>query len=236
MFTCKCGKSYKHQPSLVRHQNGSVKYSLKPCLHHVNGLLHESMTHTTSVSLINKAECLMSRIETLDSNPSCDLELKEYQVGIYPSFIEDYYTQLVASGDRPFNERLLDVGKSVVCSRVIRRITETCKSIHFNKEHPEYWNVYLANVNMKRLYVYMNEKWVTQDLHDWARDFGKMYLLNYWTIAEKRKDDSIGFFIGFFLEDSDNKKLLAEYYRAFMLMLQSESEIRNKIKAKHKFR
>lgn len=236
MFTCVCGRKYKHQPNLSRHRNGSDKNGIRPCPEYLKSLMIkcEAKTQTTP------AESLLERFEKILQGSLAPTALEgvstplPYADDQYPSFIENLFAEVIPISDKPFNDRLSEVGRHVAQGRAMRRLVDLFRMIHFDLGHPEYWNVLLANVKTMRFMTYTKNGWRANCFKELARDFGKTYLSRYCTQVENDDPQAVCFYMD--LLCSGDKKVLREYYRLFMQMLQNEPDIRQKVKERHQMR
>ena len=179
MFECVCGRSFKYQSGLSRHQHGNVKQGVKECQKHQD--------HVKAQKEERKARYLEAQ------QRERDLE-RAIQVGDHtPSYIPEYMLEneiipLMHNKGAPVDKRLEMTGESQVYKALLKMVTNSFRQIYMNLDHPENWNVVLQNISSWDMKVRRNGAWIIESFNDWAEDFITQVTLGYIEKTETPSD------------------------------------------------
>jgi hypothetical protein len=141
-----CHKSLAHRSSLSRHVNGSKKRNLKPCrgvTHHTEPQSSNQIVDIPQSSIELTAHDLQSQEATKNPSPFVSATMKE----------------------------VFDGNINITNSQIISIPSNILQSVYMNKNHPEYWNVVMTNIDTKLIQVYDGNTWSHIYFEDWAWSF-----------------------------------------------------------------
>lgn len=170
MNQCKCGKSYKHHTNLVRHQRGNTKQGIVPCKVYLDGLMEKVQENT-----LTHASELIQRYESLHETSVLKKAVPfEHDPQVIPTFAQEACKGIPHDPSVPLIDVICQkMGISELGGKLMSIIVESFKRIYMSKDHPEYWNVYLWNLNSNSVYVFKNGEWEDQPFQDWSDEFSK---------------------------------------------------------------
>lgn len=174
MNRCVCGKTYKHQPSLIRHQRGNVKQGYVPCAIYVMSLMEEEKK-VDADDLIKRFE----KLETYASSTQEKAKPHDYNPTFIPPFAREELIQPIIPHDKSVSLwKIINHEKGIneVGGILAKTVIKGFKLINMNEEHPEYWNVILWNLTSSSVYVFEKGRWVDQPFVQWAEDFAKYFI------------------------------------------------------------
>lgn len=244
---CVCGRSFRHQPNLSRHQRGNVKQGIPPCLVFLEReslRLRELTTPDDSIPVITKKneidlEKFNESVRTLQvvknmCNVSAD-KPDDYQSSYFPDSLKsELFKPILPDRSKPFRERIHQFsGKKQVVHTVKKLVLDAFRLIHVNEDYPRGWNVVLQNIKTMRLLVYKEDKWVDQDFVNLVQEFTKTYLSFYLQATEDSGDliEASSFYMSLYFEED----FMKDIQNGFSILLK-DPVIRDRIKKAHNIR
>lgn len=178
-YFCICGKRFKHQPSLSRHQRGNEKLKIKSCDEYAN------------FSKMKKEEARKAFLacRNISEETSMPIHIHNHDPSMIPDFVNmESLPPLLPDIELPFEKRVMNARPYRVQVDMRRVVVSWLNTIYMNPEHPEYWNVILQNVTTMEVKVRRDGTWVIEPFKSWAMLFSKLIIKAYLKYTDNQED------------------------------------------------
>lgn len=223
MFECVCGRSFKYQSGLSRHQHGNLKQGVKECSEYYEYL--EVKREAEKARYIAKQTKVAGHIEAVKA-------VVDHTPSEFPDYVpRNKLKPLLLDNGTSVEKRKESTGLRTVERTLVRLVPHYFKTIYMDIKHPENWSVVLQNISSWDMKVRRDGAWLIEPFRDWAADFTSQCTLGY--IRETEAEEDVVQVFAIALQSLDQVR--EEIYKALRREV-SDEDMRHIIKDHHNFK
>jgi len=212
----KCKKIFNHKHNYIRHLNKkNVCTNFNNCVcakcgkvyKHSSSLVRHKKNCKGKKKKCNNVQTVVNNNQTIVNNIT--------NINITNNF------KLVKFGEENINILTDEIYEKII-NKGFKSLTEYIENVHFNKEYPEYHNIYVANLRDEFVLIYTGEAWEIrneEDIIDKYINYKIDHIENKFDeLIEKLPQKAIKKFQKF-LEEKDDDKTINQMKRDLKLLL-----------------
>ena len=212
----KCKKIFNHKHNYIRHLNKKNECTnLDKCVcpkcgkeyKHSSSLIRHKKKCKGKKKICHSIKTVVNNNQTIVNNIT--------NINITNNF------KLVKFGEENINILTDEIYEKII-NKGFKSLTEYIENIHFNKEYPEYHNIYVANLRDEFVLIYTGEAWEIrneEDIIDKYINYKIDHIENKFDeLIEKLPQKAIKKFQKF-LEEKDDDKTINQMKRDLKLLL-----------------